>query len=52
MGDAGELERIARRGAGQKPGECRKISAGNEGVLKFFIGQVMRETRGQADPQS
>ena len=28
-----------------------KYRAGNEGVFKFFVGQVMRETRGQANPQ-
>ncbi len=28
-----------------------KFRAGNEGVLKFFVGQVMRATRGQANPQ-
>jgi Asp-tRNA(Asn)/Glu-tRNA(Gln) amidotransferase B subunit len=28
-----------------------KYRAGNEGVFKFFVGQVMRETRGQASPQ-
>jgi aspartyl-tRNA(Asn)/glutamyl-tRNA(Gln) amidotransferase subunit B len=26
--------------------------SGNEGVFKFFVGQVMRATRGQADPQA
>jgi Asp-tRNA(Asn)/Glu-tRNA(Gln) amidotransferase B subunit len=28
-----------------------KYRSGNEGVFKFFVGQVMRETRGQANPQ-
>jgi len=25
---------------------------GNEGVFKFFVGQVMKATRGQASPQA
>jgi aspartyl-tRNA(Asn)/glutamyl-tRNA(Gln) amidotransferase subunit B len=29
-----------------------KYKAGNEGVFKFFVGQVMREMRGQANPQA
>ena len=28
-----------------------KYRAGNEGVFNFFVGQVMRATRGQANPQ-
>jgi Asp-tRNA(Asn)/Glu-tRNA(Gln) amidotransferase B subunit len=28
-----------------------KYKTGNEGVFKFFVGQVMRETKGQANPQ-
>ena len=38
-------------GGGEEPGQCGEISRGNEGVFKFFVGQVMRETRGQANPQ-
>src|SRR5258707_566332 len=29
-----------------------KYKSGNEGVFKFFVGQVMRATRGQANPQA
>jgi aspartyl-tRNA(Asn)/glutamyl-tRNA(Gln) amidotransferase subunit B len=52
MGDAGELERTARAILARHPDNVAKYRAGNEGVLKFFIGQFMRETRGQADPQT
>jgi aspartyl-tRNA(Asn)/glutamyl-tRNA(Gln) amidotransferase subunit B len=52
MGDAGELERTARAILAKHPDNVAKYRAGNEGVLKFFIGQFMRETRGQADPQT
>jgi len=52
MGDTGELERIARAVLDKHSDNAAKYRAGNEGVLKFFIGQVVRETRGLADPQS
>jgi Asp-tRNA(Asn)/Glu-tRNA(Gln) amidotransferase B subunit len=33
------------------PENVAKYRAGNEGVFKFFVGQVMRASRGQANPQ-
>jgi Asp-tRNA(Asn)/Glu-tRNA(Gln) amidotransferase B subunit len=36
----------------KSPDNVAKYRAGNEGVFKFFVGQVMRETRGQANPQT
>ncbi len=36
----------------KNPDNVAKYRAGNEGVFKFFVGQVMRETRGQANPQT
>ena len=35
----------------KSPDNVAKYRSGNEGVFKFFVGQVMRETRGQANPQ-
>jgi len=29
-----------------------KFNSGNEGVFKFFVGQVIKATRGQANPQA
>jgi aspartyl-tRNA(Asn)/glutamyl-tRNA(Gln) amidotransferase subunit B len=51
IGDADELERIARGILEKNPENVAKYRSGNEGVLKFFIGQLMRETRGQGDPR-
>ncbi|MGH9774129.1 MAG: Asp-tRNA(Asn)/Glu-tRNA(Gln) amidotransferase subunit GatB [Candidatus Acidiferrales bacterium] len=51
ISDAAEIERIAREVIAQNPENAAKYRAGNEGVFKFFIGQVMRATRGQANPQ-
>jgi aspartyl-tRNA(Asn)/glutamyl-tRNA(Gln) amidotransferase subunit B len=36
----------------QNPDNVAKFKSGNEGVFKFFVGQVMKVTRGQANPQA
>jgi aspartyl-tRNA(Asn)/glutamyl-tRNA(Gln) amidotransferase subunit B len=51
ISDTGAIERIAREVVAKNPDNVAKYRAGNEGVFKFFVGQVMRETRGQANPQ-
>jgi aspartyl-tRNA(Asn)/glutamyl-tRNA(Gln) amidotransferase subunit B len=33
------------------PGQVETYRGGKEGVLGFFVGQVMRETQGKADPK-
>jgi len=48
---ATDIERIAREVIEKHPGNVEKYKSGNEGVFKFFVGQVMRATRGQANPQ-
>ena len=52
ISDTGEIERIARAIVTKNPENVAKYRGGNEGVFKFFVGQVMRETRGQANPQA
>jgi aspartyl-tRNA(Asn)/glutamyl-tRNA(Gln) amidotransferase subunit B len=52
ISDTGEIERIARAIVAKNAGNVAKYRSGNEGVFKFFVGQVMRETRGQANPQA
>jgi aspartyl-tRNA(Asn)/glutamyl-tRNA(Gln) amidotransferase subunit B len=49
--DTSAIERIAREVVAKSPENAAKYRAGNEGVFKFFVGQVMRESRGQANPQ-
>jgi aspartyl-tRNA(Asn)/glutamyl-tRNA(Gln) amidotransferase subunit B len=49
--DTSAIEKIAREIVAKNPENVAKYRAGNEGVFKFFVGQVMRETRGQASPQ-
>jgi aspartyl-tRNA(Asn)/glutamyl-tRNA(Gln) amidotransferase subunit B len=51
ISDSGAIETVARAVVAKSPDNAAKYRAGNEGVFKFFVGQVMRETRGQANPQ-
>jgi aspartyl-tRNA(Asn)/glutamyl-tRNA(Gln) amidotransferase subunit B len=46
------IEQAAREVIAQNPESVAKYKSGNEGVFKFFVGQVMRATRGQANPQA
>jgi aspartyl-tRNA(Asn)/glutamyl-tRNA(Gln) amidotransferase subunit B len=50
--DTNAIEKIARDLVARNPDNVAKYRSGNEGVFKFFVGQVMRETRGQANPQA
>ncbi|HUN62946.1 MAG TPA: Asp-tRNA(Asn)/Glu-tRNA(Gln) amidotransferase subunit GatB [Candidatus Sulfotelmatobacter sp.] len=45
------VEQAAREVIAKSPDNVAKFKAGNENVLKFFIGQVMKATKGQANPQ-
>ncbi len=52
VSDTGEIERWCREVIEKNPDNAAKYRAGNEGVFKFFVGQVMRASRGQANPQA
>ncbi len=51
VGDSA-IEQAAREIIAKEPGNVAKFKAGNQGVFKFFVGQVMKATRGQANPQA
>jgi aspartyl-tRNA(Asn)/glutamyl-tRNA(Gln) amidotransferase subunit B len=46
------IEQIAREVIEKNPENVAKFKGGNEGVFKFFVGQVIKATRGQANPQT
>jgi aspartyl-tRNA(Asn)/glutamyl-tRNA(Gln) amidotransferase subunit B len=46
------IEQAARDVIAKNPDNVAKFKSGNEGVFKFFVGQVMKATRGQANPQA
>ncbi|HTP70092.1 MAG TPA: Asp-tRNA(Asn)/Glu-tRNA(Gln) amidotransferase subunit GatB [Dongiaceae bacterium] len=45
------IEQAAREIIAKNPDNVAKFKSGNEGVFKFFVGQVMKATQGQANPQ-
>ena len=51
MSDSAELEPVIERILGANPKEVEAYRSGKEGLLGFFVGQVMRETKGKADPR-
>jgi aspartyl-tRNA(Asn)/glutamyl-tRNA(Gln) amidotransferase subunit B len=51
VSDASELEPIVDRILAANPGQVEAYRGGKEGLLGFFVGQVMRETQGKADPK-
>jgi aspartyl-tRNA(Asn)/glutamyl-tRNA(Gln) amidotransferase subunit B len=46
------IEQAAREIIAKNPDNVAKFKSGNEGVFNFFLGQVMKATRGQANPQA
>lgn len=46
------IEQIAREVIERNAENVAKFKSGNEGVFKFFVGQVIKATRGQANPQT
>ncbi len=46
------IEQAAREVIAKNPDNVAKFKSGNEGVFNFFLGQVMKATRGQANPQT
>jgi aspartyl-tRNA(Asn)/glutamyl-tRNA(Gln) amidotransferase subunit B len=46
------IEQAAREVIAKNADNVAKFKAGNEGVFNFFKGQVMKATRGQANPQA
>jgi aspartyl-tRNA(Asn)/glutamyl-tRNA(Gln) amidotransferase subunit B len=49
--DAGKIEEICRDVMAKNADNVAKYRAGNLGVFNMFVGQVMRASRGQANPQ-
>jgi aspartyl-tRNA(Asn)/glutamyl-tRNA(Gln) amidotransferase subunit B len=50
--DTSAIEAAAREVIEKNPDNVAQFRSGKEGVFKFFVGQVMRATRGQANPQA
>jgi aspartyl-tRNA(Asn)/glutamyl-tRNA(Gln) amidotransferase subunit B len=50
ISDSGELERIVEEAIAGNPKQAEQYRAGKTTLVQFFIGQVMKATKGQADP--
>ena len=51
VSDTSELEPIVDRIFDANPGQVAAFRGGKEGLLGFFVGQVMKETDGKANPR-
>jgi aspartyl-tRNA(Asn)/glutamyl-tRNA(Gln) amidotransferase subunit B len=51
VSDAGALEPIVARIVGANPKQAELLRAGKIGLMGYFVGQVMKETKGSANPQ-
>ncbi len=51
VSDAAELDPVIDAIIAANPGQVAAYRGGKDGLLGFFVGQVMKETGGQADPR-
>jgi aspartyl-tRNA(Asn)/glutamyl-tRNA(Gln) amidotransferase subunit B len=51
VSDTGELEPVVDAVLAAHPGQVEAYRGGKDGLLGFFVGQVMKETGGQANPK-
>ncbi len=51
VSDEGSLREICRRLLTAHPKEAAAVRSGKRGVVGFFVGKIMKETQGSADPQ-
>jgi aspartyl-tRNA(Asn)/glutamyl-tRNA(Gln) amidotransferase subunit B len=51
VSDEGELGPVVEKILAANPGQVDAYRGGKEGLLGFFVGQVMKETQGKANPR-
>jgi aspartyl-tRNA(Asn)/glutamyl-tRNA(Gln) amidotransferase subunit B len=51
VSDAAELDPVVERVIAANPEQAELFRGGKQGLLGFFVGQVMKETGGSADPR-
>ena len=51
VSDSAELEPLVEAVLAANPGQVEAYRGGKEGLLGFFVGQVMKETGGKANPK-
>lgn len=50
ISDTGELESVVDKLIADNPGQVDAYRGGKTGLIGWFVGQVMKETKGQANP--
>jgi aspartyl-tRNA(Asn)/glutamyl-tRNA(Gln) amidotransferase subunit B len=51
VSDSGAIEAICRQVVEKNPKQAEQLRGGKTAVMGFFVGQVMKETKGSANPQ-
>jgi len=51
VSDTGELKKICQEVIGNNPSQVEAYKGGKEQLFGFFVGQVMKATKGKANPQ-
>ena len=51
ISDTGSLEALAREILAANPKEVADYQAGKTKVMGFFVGEIMKQTKGQANPK-
>jgi aspartyl-tRNA(Asn)/glutamyl-tRNA(Gln) amidotransferase subunit B len=51
VSDVAQIEEIVRRIVAASPKQAEQLRGGKLGLMGFFVGQVMKETKGSASPQ-
>jgi aspartyl-tRNA(Asn)/glutamyl-tRNA(Gln) amidotransferase subunit B len=51
ISDEGQLVAMVQQVLIDHPGPVEQFKAGKEGVINFLVGQVMRASRGKANPK-
>ncbi len=51
VSDAGELQALVNRVVAENPEQVAQFRAGKDKVLGFFVGQIMKQTQGKANPK-
>lgn len=52
ISDAGELENIIKDIIDKNPAAANDVRSGNKKAIAFFVGQVMKATKGKANPKT
>ena len=51
LSDASALEELARKVVAANPEQVAAYKGGRDKLFGFFVGQIMKETKGRANPQ-